>query len=238
MIESIRVLIALAAIKQLEWIQFDVTTAFLNGDIEENIFVEAPKGIKIQTDECLQLKKALYGLKQAPRAWSSKFNTALLKLGFVPTLSDPCVYPNQEQNMYLGTYVDDGIVLGDTKQKCLEFVARLNNEFKTNIVEGSIFLGIEINRKMGAIEMRQGRYILDTLERFNQQDSKPVSAPCIDFKSLMAPDDSKTVDAPYREAVGSLLYLALNTRPDILFVTIQLSRFNSAPKEKHWRAVQ
>lgn len=239
MVESIRALIALAAIKQLETVQFDVATAFLNGELDEKVYIEAPAGVQIQQDECLCLHKALYGLKQAPRAWSSKFCRTLKAIGFQPTASDPCVFASSKHDHFVVTYVDDGMIMAKNKVDCQNIVKQLDKHFKTNIVEGSVFLGIEILRAPdGTFQMHQARYIEDALLRFKLTDVNPKPTPLADITRLRAEQDSPRTTAPYRAAIGSLLYLALNTRPDILFPTIALSCHNSDPKESHWNAVK
>lgn len=140
-LEFIRAVIAIAANKDYKMKRFDVATAFLNGDLKK-VYIEPPAGINLKSNKCLILQRAISVLRQAPRAWSSKFNETMRKLGFKPTLNDPCVYTNKK--IIVCTYVDDGVVVARIKEECKNLIQRLNCAFKTNMVEGSVFLGIEI----------------------------------------------------------------------------------------------
>lgn len=235
--ESVRVLLVLAAVRKWTVKQFDVTTAFLNGVLEEDVFIEPPQGISIAKTQCLKLVKSLYGLKQAPRAWSSKFNEVVTVAGFRSTHSDPCVYFNQKSGVYLSVYVDDGLIIGPSEQACNDIIQTLNKEFKTKEVITNMFLGCEIHTTKAGFLLKQTRYIEDMLNKFSLSDSLPATSPMADTKELFHGDDLLGTEKPYRAAIGSLLYLALNTRPDILHSVILLARFNAQPKTRHWRAV-
>lgn len=237
--ESIRILFALAAAKGLEFERFDVSTAFLNGVIEEQIFIEAPEGLSIKNDECLKLERALYGLKQSPKVWNSTFDKCIRELGFEALASEPCLYREKTGERVVALYVDDGLVIGPTKEECIQLIKNLNKFFKTNRVDSKIFLGMEINRSRDGIHLSQGRFILDMLERFKMSQAGCLSRPISDTKDLLEKDEAEDrVDIPYRAAIGCLQYCAQATRPDILFAAIFLSRFSEHPKSKHWSAVK
>lgn len=236
--DSIRTLIAIAAAKGLIIEQFDVSTAFLNGDITDNLYIEAPDGYDIDKHKCLKLKRALYGLKQAPRVWNSKFDKTLKKLGFRSIKNDGCVYISEHLDIYIGVYVDDGIIISATKNKCLEVIEQLNKTFKVNRVFADTFLGIDITKTTQGLFLNQKRYIMDVLKRFKMYESKERYSPMNDIKSLFVEDGQVLENIPYRAAIGSLLYCAMLTRPDILFPTVLLSRFCVAPKAIHWTAVK
>lgn len=182
--DSIRTLLAIAAAKGLCIEQFDVSTAFLNGDITDKIYIEPPEGINIAKDECLKLKEALYGLKQAPRVWNSKFDQVAKKLQFKPLSTDPCVYISDGCDLFLGIYVDDGLVIGPSSEKCIQVIEALNQVFAVKRLENQTFLGIEIINTSDGLFLSQRRYILDILARFNMADSKPRSAPMHDIRAL------------------------------------------------------
>jgi len=198
-IESIRTILAIAAARDLEIERFDVSTAFLNGTIEEEIFVEPPDGVITDEDECLKLNKALYGLKQAPKVWNSLFDSVISKLGFGATKSDPCVYVDKVYHRYLAVYVDDGVIVAPTRQSCLDVIDGLNKSFKTNRVTGDIFLGIQIEKVKEGIVLSQSRYIRDMLNRFNMADCEPRSVPMEDT-NLFEQKDEEMVNAPYRRS--------------------------------------
>lgn len=237
-IETIRTIFGIATTKNLAWVKFDITTAFLNGKIEDNVYIEPPQGLDIDKSKCLKLNKALYGLKQAPRAWSSKFTQALKSIGFHSLISDPCLFANNEKDKYIITYVDDGVIFCNLEKDCHEIIQQLNKHFTTNVVNGSVFLGIELIKGTSNLQWHQKRYIEEMLTRFNMSEAEPVKEPIVNIKGLTNDTINPQTTAPYREAIGALLYLALNTRPDILYPTITLSRYNNHPTTNHWHRVQ
>lgn len=236
--ESIRILLSIGAAKNMFVERFDVSTAFLYGKIEEEIYVEPPEGIKINQDKCLKLNKALYGLKQAPKVWNSTFNDVIKDIGFVSIASDPCIYIDQKNRRYLALYVDDGLVLGLDQKSCLSVIHELNKHFETKRVNGIEFLGIEINQTKTGVHLSQQKYIKEMLKQFKMEDCSEAITPLADFKMLFEKNNEPSFQGPYRSAIGSLLYAALCTRPDILYATILLSRFNENPKLIHWVAVK
>lgn len=135
------------------------------------------------------------------------------KLGLEPLKSDPCHYSDQRREIIVIVYVDDGMIITHTKEKCLNLLKSMNTHFTTKRVNGNIFLGIQIEKNKDYTTLTQNTYLLDILEKFNQLDSKSISSPNFDMKYLSGSDNSNKTNAPYREVIGSLLYLALNTRP-------------------------
>lgn len=131
---------ALAKLKRLEMLQFDVSTAFLNGEIKEQIFMEAPEAVKVKENQCLKLIKALYGLKQAPKCWNDKMDATLVELGLEATQSDRCLYANENRTIYLMLYVDDGIIFSQTLRDCQKLADLLKQRFKIKILSGDLFL--------------------------------------------------------------------------------------------------
>lgn len=236
-LDSIRTLLSISASQKMVVAQFDISTAFLNGKLEEDVYINPPVGVMISEQECLKLDKALYGLKQAPRAWNSTFNTVMQQLDMIPTLSDTCVYASRDKSMFLVLYVDDGMIFARNKPTCDQLLNNLEKHFKLKRLEGDLFLGINITRSDDATSLNQTRYIRDVVKRFNLQDACPVSSPIIDPKSLTTVDSPQT-RAPYREAIGCLQYLACATRPDILFAVSFLAQFNQNPREIQWTAVK
>ena len=236
--ESIRILLAIATIKQLSVERFDVSTAFLHGTLEEDVYVDAPDGVKVRSGECLKLIKALYGLKQAPLAWHSTFDSAASAIGFTKIASDACVYTHKDKQAYMSIYVDDGLIIGQTTDICLKIINRLNQFFTTNRISGEIFLGMQLKSTKNGLHLSQRRYVADLLRRFNMEDCSGSVTPLVDSKILFDREGDTRADVPYRAAIGGLLYAALCTRPDILYPTILLSRFNEEPLTKHWAAVK
>lgn len=234
--ESIRILIAICAIKRLQMLQFDVSSAFLHGKLSETIFMEGPEGVELNSHQCLRLKKSLYGLKQAPRCWNSTFDEVVRGLGFSPTLMDPCIYVLSHGPCYLAVYVDDGLIIGPDKEKCREIVSSINKHFSTRTITGGNFLGMELSFRDNEIHLNQRRYIDDLSARYKLTECRNISSPLADAKILSNYKDSPATNIRYREIIGSLLYCAMSTRPDILYSVILLSRFSEDPREIHAHA--
>ena len=132
-IETVRLLIALAAQKGWQVHHMDVKSAFLNGDLREEVYVQQPPGfiVKGSSDKVLKLKKALYGLRQAPRAWNAKLDSELLRLGFVKNPLEHAVYrrSNQDGFLLVGVYVDDLIITGSSKASIEQFKKEMMGRF-------------------------------------------------------------------------------------------------------------
>lgn len=235
---TIRTFFALCAEKKLEMLQFDVSTAFLNGILKEDVYVSIPEGITRKDGKCLKLIKSLYGLKQAPHEWNCMLRSVLEKLTFTPTVTDPCLFQSSERDALVIVYVDDGIVAAKDEQVCRGVIKDLNKHFSTKELSGDQFLGMEVYRGTEGIRLSQTCYTNRVLERFGMKEASKLSAPTIDIKSLIAFEGSPKTKAPYGNAIGCLQYLANWTRPDTLFSVNFLARFTHDPREIHWSAVK
>lgn len=236
--DSIRTLIAIAAQLNLKITQFDVATAFLHGILEENVFILPPEGMDLPAGKVLKLLKGLYGLKQSPRVWNNRFKEELEQMGFSSLASDSCVYKHKHKPIFMCVYVDDCLCLAPEEAQLGGITDRLMAAFKIRIVKNSTFVGLEISQTPNGYFVSQQAFAKKVLERFHMLDSLPVTAPLIVGHKLMEPDDSdEQIECPYREAIGSLLFLAANTRPDILHATTLLAKFCSKPNRRHWEAV-
>eukprot|EP00253_Pinus_taeda_P023629 PITA_23629 len=222
--------------------QMDVKTAFLNGFIQEEVYIKQPQGFEVHGKEShvCRLKKALYGLKQAPRAWYSKIDTYLQGMGFTKSEADPNLYfiVIGEEPLILVLYVDDLVITG--AERLIEHCKRdLATEFEMKEIGlMHYFLGLEVWQEEGHFFLGQGKYILDILSRFHMEDCRPMSTPMItNWKKLHA-SDSKLVDPTlYRQLIGSLMYL-VNTRLDICFAVNTMSQFMCEPRKVHWVAAK
>ena len=240
--ESVRCMLALAAAWDMNIMQFDVKTAFLNGNLDEEVYMEQPEGYEDGTDRVCKLKRSLYGLKQSPRNWNSRFNIFLEREGFHATPEDTCVFvKNDKKNkLFVCLYVDDGLVCGTDQKQVSMFLTKLKKEFEVTISQPNHYVGMELSRdrKKREIRITQKGYISRVLERFGLSDCKPVLTP-MDQNIKLEIDDSKDVfTCPYREAIGCLNYLSLVSRPDITFAVNKLARFCNNPKQVHWAAVK
>lgn len=239
---TFRVMLAHAAEHGLELHQFDVATAFLNGELDpdDEVYVRMPDAFGGQV---YRLRKALYGLKQAARAWHAKLLSELTRLGFAASDADPCMFYRgaDVERVYLLIYVDDGIIIGRQKE-VQAALADIAGAFDIKDVgEVSYFLGLQLrrNRAQGQIWLGQPKYARDMLQRFGMSDCKPVVTP-LEANTHLGCSDGEPVesDIPYAELVGSLLYLTVNTRPDLAFSAGVLSRFVAAPSDVHWKAAK
>ena len=242
-------LLALVAHHDWELHQMDVRSAYLNGELEEEMYMKQPTGFVAPGTEGMvcRLNKALYGLKQAGRTWNKRIDVELKAHGFAPIDADPCVYAYKRGSVVLiiSLYVDDLLLASDSLDELNKVKAELQTCFDMeDMGEASFALGIKITRDRAArtLTISQGAYILDVLSRFDMQDSRPVSTP-MDAKCKLEPATATTeLDAVaktrYQSAVGALLHAARATRPDISFAVTALSQFCKAPTEEHWQAVK
>lgn len=212
---ALKSLFAIAASKEYEMITFDVKTAFLYGELKEDIFMTIPEGYEKQPNKVCHLKKALYGLKQAPITWNKKFTETMLKLGLKPTKTDQCVFSTEDKSIIVAIYVDDGLAISKDKQKLLSILHHLEKEFKIKIYEKPTnYIGFEVTKSKEGILLHQKNYTEKLLKKYNMFDSKPASTPCT-YDNKMTITTIDTLNFPYRELIGGLLYLSTRSRPDI-----------------------
>ena len=242
---SIRALLAFAVSRNMFIHQMDVVTAFLNGTLDEDIYMEQPEGYVVPGKENLvcHLKKSLYGLKQSPRCWNKSFKEFMISQGFQQSAADPCVFIRNVngQLAIVAVHVDDLILLTETEQEMIDLKASLAARFKMKDMGKLHYcLGVNIKTMDGVLQMSQEQYIKKILNKYKLQDCKPVSTP-MDVNVKLMKDDgySKPVDpVAYQSMVGSLIYAAIATRPDIAQAVGTLAKFNSSPNEAHLTAVK
>lgn len=222
-LDTIRALIALAAQKGWFLYQLDVKSAFLNGVLEEEVYVDQPQGfvIKGKEDKVYKLKKALYGLKQAPRAWYSEIDSYFHNKGFQRSKSEPTLYVKKQGNtgiLIVSLYVDDLVFTGNDEKMLEEFKREMMKKYEmSDLGLLHYFLGFEIFQNGDGVFICQKKYAKTLLEKFKMINCKSVATPLVVNEKLIKEDGSKQVDASlYRSLVGSLLYLTA-TRPDIMF---------------------
>ncbi|GJZ99491.1 retrovirus-related pol polyprotein from transposon TNT 1-94 [Tanacetum coccineum] len=242
-LESIRILLAYACALDFKPSQMDVKSAFLNGFINEEVYMAQPLGFIDfeKLDHVYKLKKALYGLKQAPKAWYDRLKAFLIKheykMGMVyNTLFTKKKNPNL---IIVQIYVDD-IIFGLTCQDmCDEFDKLMHDEFEMSMMgELNFFLGLQIKQMKDGIFFNQSKYIKEMLKKFGLEDSKPMKTPMSSDTKLTKDEECESVDSTkYRGIIGSLLYLT-TSRPDIMFSVCLCARFQEAPKTSHLEAVK
>ena len=255
---SIRTVLAFVAAEDYETGQIDIKGAYLNGELteEEVIFMRQPPGYEeVGADgrkRVIRLRKTLYGLKQAGRRWYHKLVEIMSKLGFSRCGGDQAVFFRlcERTNVLIIVlvHVDDCSIVGKTKTLIARFKVKIAKFVEiTNLGELHWILGIEVQRirEEKKILLSQKSYIDSILRRYNFDDLKPVSTPMdpnTRLTSAQSPSTTEELGAmrniPYHEAVGSLMYAMLGTRPDICFAIQTVSRFNSKPGLAHWEAVK
>lgn len=257
---SLRMLLALAAKYDLEIDQCDFVTAFLNGDLTEEIYIEQPEGYvqKGQEHKVLRLRKSLYGLKQAPRQWNKKFDYYVVnEMGYERLLTDSSIYVKRKGQIIsiLAIYVDDLLIISNSKEDNIQVRSELAKEFKMNYL-GPIgyIVGIEVlrDRSKREIKITQRQYIKNVLKKFNMENCKSAKTPLSSSVKLCkngilenngdqnfkSHEENGKDNPPYMEAVGSLIYAMIGTRPDICYAVGVVSRYMSCYKKAHWEAVK
>lgn len=239
--DSLRAILAIVAEKRMHMLQFDVKTAFLNGELKEDVFMKQPVGFDDNSGRVCKLQKSLYGLKRASRCWNQKFKSFVEHFGFNACESDPCVFASHTNGtmIILAIYVDDGFVVGMDKASMNLVIEHLQREFEIRVMDVNCFLGFEIEqRDDGSIFMHQTAYANRILQKFQMEGCVPVCVPSDPNQVLCKFDDSGVSDFPYRHLVGSLMYLAIATRPDISYAIGNVSRYMENPTVAHERALK
>ena len=239
--KAFRLLVWLTVFCKFKATQLDVKNAFLNGKIDAEIYMDPPPGFEhIGT---VRLKKTIYGLKQSPRIWRNTLVAELKKAGFTSLISDTCVFKHHTSTFFILVFVDDIIcVTNDEKlRKIVE--TKLNDVFDIKIL-GQLkhFVGIEVNNfNDGSISLSQQQFTEKVIETFGTTTKKTKTPTPNEqkFSKTQQPttdkEQSKMKNKPYRQIVGSLLYL-LATRPEIYFIIITLSAYVNNPGLVHWLA--
>jgi transposase InsO family protein len=242
-LDSVRLLLALAAQEGWKVHHMDVKSAFLNGDLKEVVYVVQPPGYvkKGQEHKVYKLNKALYGLRQAPRAWNTKLDTTLKRLGFSQSPLEHGLYARgvDGNRLLVGVYVDDLVVIGGCDRVIDSFKKQMMAEFRmSDLGPLSFYLGIEVHQDKGKITLSQSAYATRIVERAGLSGCNPSATPMDPRVKLSKDSTAALVDATeYRSLVGSLRYL-VNTRPDLAYSVGFVSRFMEKPTEEHMMAVK
>jgi hypothetical protein len=239
-LDTVRALISLAAQKGWLLYQLDVKSAFLNGELKEEVYVEQPQGFVIQGEEekVYKLRKALYGLKQALRAWYIHIDNYFNESGFKRSKSELTLYVKHQGNVDLlivALYIDDLILTGSNAEMIEEFKKDMVNKYEMSDM-GLLhyFLGIEVYQDKEGVFISQRMYAEKILRKFRMVGCKPMATPLAVNEKLKKEDGGKKVDATlYRSLVGNLLYLTA-TRPEVMFAASLLSRFMHSPSHFHF----
>ncbi|GKC58695.1 zinc finger, CCHC-type containing protein [Tanacetum coccineum] len=240
-ISTIRLLIAMASIHNLIIHQMDVKTAFLNGDLDEEVYMNQPQGFIMPGNEnkVCKLIKSLYGLKQAPKQWHQKFDEVVLSNGYLLNQADKCVYSKFDETgkgVIICLYVDDMLIFG-TDQVQVDLTKEfLSSRFSMkDMGEADVILGIRIKHESNGIAISQSHYIEKVLKKFNYFDCTPVSTPMDTSEKLMPNNGQVVSQLEYSRVIGCLMYAMTCTRPDIAFAVGKLNTSNpAAGKKAEW----
>lgn len=270
-LSSIRTLLAVSVEKGYKLNQLDVTTAYLNGELKENLFMEMPKNLDIYLQNIIlgeaknedktilnkakemlndlrkngnkkicKLQKAIYGLKQSGREWYEKLDNTLQKLGFQTSQAEPCIYTlsTGRDIVIIAIYVDDLITAYSNEKIWKNIKKTLTETFEMkDIGKLSYCLGIKFETKENEITMTQSEYTKAILRRYNMENCKSVCTPLEPSVKLEKSTKNTNINE-YQSLIGSLMYLAVATRPDIMFTVSYLSQFNAANDETHWQCAK
>jgi len=252
MLKSIRIILAIAAYFDYEIWQMDVKTAFLNGNLDEDVYMIQPEGFVDPTnaEKICKLQKSIYGLKQASRSWNIRFDEVVKGFGFHQNVEEPCVYKKESGSavVFLILYVDDILLIGNDIPMLESVKTSLKNSFSMkDLGEAAYVLGIKIyrDRSRRLIGLSQDTYIDKVLKRFSMEQSKKGFLPMSHGVHLSKNQRPQTADErermnkiPYASAIGSIMYAMISTRPDVSFALSMTSRHQSDPGESHWTAVK
>jgi hypothetical protein len=241
---TIRALLGVAAARDWELRHIDVTAAFLNGRLQEAIYMQPPPGFEGPPGTAWRLHRSVYGLRQASRTWHQTLANTLQADGFTVSRADPTLFMLRRDGgvVYLSVHVDDMLLTGPAGALLERAQAVVSGAFKSKVRrEATCHLGMEITRDRAArtLVLSQTKYTNDILQRFGMADAKPASTPLDPSIPLRKGDGAPLpADNQYGAMVGALMFLAVWTRPDISFAVGALARYMSAPTSVHLLAAK
>nr|GEY67303.1 retrovirus-related Pol polyprotein from transposon TNT 1-94 [Tanacetum cinerariifolium] len=242
-LEAIRIYLAYATHKNMVVYHMDVKTAFLNGNLREEVYVIQPDGFVDQgnPNHVYKLKKALYGLKQALRAWYDMLSSFLISQDFSKGSMDPTLFICRNGNdlLLVQIYVDDIIFAASTPELCDLFANLIRSKFKMSMMgKISFFLGLQISQSPKGIFINQSKYALESLKKYDFDSCDPVDTPMVEKSKQDEDKEGKAVDPSYYHGmIGTLVYLTAS-RPDLQFAICMRARYQARPTKKHIHAVK
>lgn len=252
MLKSIRIILAIAAYFDYEIWQMDVKTAFLKGNLAEDVYMIQPEGFvdPKNAGKVCKLQRSIYGLKQASRSWNIRFDEVVKGFDFTKNEEESCVYKKVSGSsvVFLILYVDDILLIGNNIPMLESVKTSLKNSFSMkDLGEAAYILGIKIyrDRSRRLIGLSQDTYIDKVLKRFSMEEAKKGFLPMshgIHLSKTQCPSTADERDrmsrVPYASAIGSIMYAMISTRPDVSYALSMTSRHQSDPGESHWTAVK
>lgn len=248
---SLRAVLALAAIENLVLYSVDISNAFLNGELKEEVYMKQPEGFEQKNpDWVLRLQKSLYGLKQAGRVWHETLHKALVEMGFARITCEHSVwvYGRGDERVIVPVYVDDMTIAAKSRDAVDKIIQQLKKYFKLRELGPTTWLlgvAVDHDRNRGTLTLSQRQYALDILDRFGMSNCDTVVSPLDPSVKLSKQQSPKSYEEAlemcgvlYINAVGALAYLAIATRPDLAYAVGVLARFSTNPGTAHWTAVK
>ena len=235
-LQTMMIMLAMQVIYSLYTKIVDVIGAFRIPKLAEKVYIELPEGMKQDSSKVLLLNNSLYGLKQAAHHWAKEVKTTFLENNYSASNVDCCLYISNDKSTQCGTYVDDIKVLSKTKEGLDNATQMLEEAFPVQYKDQNTYLGIQIihSRDSGIMTIDQEVKIEELLKEYKMEDCKPVSTPAeFNTKLIKSVTEDKKEAYPYRELVGSLLWLARASRPDIMYAVNQLCKFVDNPSAVH-----
>jgi hypothetical protein len=238
--ETVRMMIALAALKDWHISGLDVKTAFLYGDLDEELYMEQPEGFKVpghkNKNKVMRLKKAIYGLKQAALAWWKALDGSMAKIGCTRLVSDSGIFVNKGKTIVIIVYVDDVLFLGANKKDISSLKERFMQIWECrDLGDTQEFLRMRIVKSKGRILIDQVDYLHKVLQRFKLINAKTVPTPLPEGYQPLPNKDPPNPElrSQFQQVIGSLLYIMIGTRPDIAYAVTKLSQFAANPNKDH-----
>lgn len=240
---TLRIILSVAGTKNMKVVHYDIKSAFLNGDLKEDIYMKQPPGFEEGEGNLVcKLRKSIYGLKQSANVWNKTLHNVLLKAGYKQSNSDPCLYTkhvNEEGMIYILVYVDDILIASQNEKHINAAEKMLKHNFETNCLgDVHFYLGLEIFRDNSSnFCIRQKRYIRDLLNQYGLNEAKPSKYPMdpgygkIKSEKLLNNDN-------YQKLLGSLLYISVNSRPDISACVSILAQKVCEPTQEDWNELK
>ena len=244
--KSIRAILSIVNQLDMELHQMDVQTAFINGTLEEEIYMTQPEGYVEESTEHLvcKLKKSLYGLKQASRCWFKTMDSFLKDSGYEQCKSGSLLYIKRvggEELMIIALYVDDMLIASNSKKMLRLEKNALKEKFRMrDLGDAHYCLGIQITRDRVNKKMLlcQTKYLTDVLHKYHMEPCNPVSTPQ-ELGSKLMPNEGESINKQqYQALIGSLTYAVTGTRPDIAQALSSVNQFSSNPSSEHWKSAK
>jgi len=240
--ETVRLLFNISAQENRMIKIYDIKTAFLHGNIREEIFMELPDGLRDNKGQVCKLKKSIYGLKQAGKCWNEFLTDVLIRCGLRQSKEDSCLFYVKEKNrfLYCGIHVDDMPIVSSDDKFEKNYIDKIREYIDIkDLGEAKVVLGMQVEQKVGKLYVHQKMYIEKLLELYGMKECNAVKTPMDIHTKFENCEESKKADVlVYQELLGRLMYLSVHTRPDLSFALSCLSQFNNDPKEMHMNALK